>query len=379
LKKGKFLLIPVLVLIVLVLTLTPACSSATTTTAAAATTSAPSGQVYKLTYAMFLPPAAAIAVTGTEFAKAIEAKSNGRIQITIQQGGSLLAAPAMYQGVLDGIADIGMGITSYNPGNFPFTSIIEAPAAGQSGWVVSNAMGDFLEKYQPAEWSKVKIIAVTGTSADLSTVNTVKSPINTMADFKGKSIRNNLADVITALGASLKDLPMADVYDGLSKGVIDGVTGQGEMLKSWKLADVAKYNTMITAPVQPSIVWYNIMNKNKFNSLPADLQKVIVDVGKEYQGKFGVTWDNGGVVGIAYAKSLGNTISVFSAQENAAFAEAIKPVITARLKALTDKGFTQAQVDEAWAYFQSRIAYWNGQQAANNVVPALQRMIDAIK
>ncbi len=121
-------------------------------------------------------------------------------------------------------------------------------------------------------------------------------------------------------------------------------------------------------------MWYNIMNKNKWNSLPPDVQKAITDVSKEYIGKLGICWDDQGVAGLEYSKGLGDSVYITPKEEAARWQAATMPVIDARLKALTSKGFKQKDVEDAWNFFKSRVAYWNGQLAKNNVVPLLTRL-----
>jgi TRAP-type C4-dicarboxylate transport system substrate-binding protein len=334
-------------------------------------------KVFELSYALFQPPAAALSVANSEFAAAIESRTNGQVKITVHQGGSLLSGPAMYEGVRSGIADMGNLITVYNPGTFPFTSIAEMPGAAESGWAVSNAQYDFLMKYQPEEWADVHIITTCGDSTNIMAVAMAKTPILTLEDWKGKSVRTVNPEVVTALGGTVKDVPMADVYDSLAKGVIDGEIGAAEPLVSWKLADVAKHITLNFAPVQPAIVWANIMNKGTWDSLPADIQKTITEVGEEYNGKLGLVWDDQAVAGMQYAKSVGCTVYTISDEEEARWTAALLPVIDAKLQDLTTKGFSQQQVEDAWAYFQSRVDYWNGQQASNNITPVRERVLEA--
>ena len=384
LKQFRLYTVP-LVIALLALAVLAGCSGTTTSSTPAATsstsmTTTTSAKVYELSYALFQPAAAALSVKNTEFAQAIEAASNGRIKITVQGGGSLLGAPAMYQGVIDGIADMGNGVSSYDPGAFPLTSIAELPTNAQSGWAVSNAMYDFFEKYQPEEWSDVHLLAPVSTAADFLAIAMGKQEIKTKEDWKGKTIRTNHADIVTAMGGTVKDVPMADVYDSLSKGVLDGVMGSTEPLKSWKLGEVTKYVTLNGAPVQPSIMWYNIMNKKTWDSLPADLQQVVTDVSREYSAKLGLEWDNQAVAGIEFAAQQNDTIYTLPEDEEARWTETITPIIGTRIQEVTSKsGMSQDQINEAWEYFKSRVDYWNDQQAANGVTPVMQRMQDAIK
>jgi len=333
----------------------------------------------KLTYALFQPATAALSKANTEFAQEIEKRTNGRVQVQVFQSGSLLGGPAMYQGIRSGIADMGNCLTVYNPGVFPFTRIAEMPVPTESGWAVSNAMYDFLMKYQPKEWKDVHILTVNGDGFNIGAIAMGKVPILKLEDWKGKSVRPVHADVITALGGTVKDLPMAEVYDAISKGVLDGEVGAAEPLKSWRLGDVAKHITLNFAPAQPSIVWYNIMNIDKWNSLPPDIQKTITDVGKEYCGKFGLAWDEQEVAGIEYAKSVGSSIYILPKDEEARWQAAIATVIESRMKDLTAKGFTRQELDDAFNYFKSRVEYWNGQQSKNNVSPLMVRLQKIIK
>jgi TRAP-type transport system periplasmic protein len=333
----------------------------------------------KLTYALFQPATAALSKTNTAFAQEIEKRTNGRVQIQIFQSGSLLGAPAMYQGVRNGIADMGNGITSYSPGNFPLTMVVELPSAAESGWAVSNAYYDFFQKIALKEWNDVHPLTVCGPSFGVMLIGTGKTPIRTLEDLKGKSIRTNFAEYTTALGATVKDIPMAEVYDAISKGVLDGIQTNSEPLKSWKLGDVTKHITLFFGPVMPSNVIYNIMNKTKWNSLPPDIQKIITDVSTEYSAKLGLTWDEQLVQGLEYAKSVGDTIYVLPKDEAARWSAAIMSVVDTRLKGIVAKGFTQKEVDDAWNYFKSRVAYWNGEQAKHNVVPVQAQMEAVLK
>ncbi len=315
----------------------------------------------------------------TEFANTINTRTNGRVHITVYAAGSLLGSPGMYQGVKNGIADMGNDLTSYNAGVFPFSSITELPSKAQSGWAVSNAMFDFLTKFQPKEWNDVHLLTVCATGAEVLGVSMVKTPILKLEDWKGKTVRGNQVEIINALGGTVKDVPMADIYDALSKGVVDGNIGSSESLKAWKLAEVCKYVTVNSAPVQPSTIWFNVMNKSKWNSLPADIQGIITDTSKEYSAKLGLTWDNANIEAFVYAKSLNDTINILSPDEVQRWTQAITPIVNAHLSALTSKGFTQQEVQDAWQYFTSREDYWNGQQANNNVSSLIDRLIESIK
>jgi len=358
----------------------PAPEPTTSPSPSASPTPAEPDKVYELTYAMFQPEKAALSVMNTEFAREIEKRTNNRVKITIHPGGSLLGAPAMYSGVIDGIADMGNAVSSYDPGAFPFTSIAELPTNAESGWAVSNALYDFMQEYQPEEWKDVHILTTCSTAADFLAIYMGKKEVKTMEDWKGLSVRTNHADIVAAMGGTVKDVPMSDVYDSLSKGVLDAVMGSPEPLKSWKFGEVCDYVTVNAAPVQPSILWYNAMNKDTWEKLPADIQQIISDVSREYSAKLGLTWDDQAVAGIEHSVSLGKSVYMLPKEEEDRWTAAILPIVDERLATVAKEGNLSAEeVEEIWTYFKGRVDYWNGQQAANDVTPVIERIDEVMK
>jgi len=338
-------------------------------------------KVYELSFALFQPEAAPVSKSNTAYARAIEEATNGQVKVTVHQGGSLLGAPAMYQGIIDGIADMGNGISSYDPGAFPLTYAIEVPVSGESGWVLSAAAFDFMRKYEPKEWGEVMVLTTVMTGAGVSVTGTGKVPVRTLEDMKGKSMRTNSVEFTEALGATIKDMPMSAVYDAISKGVIDGcVTSLEPLGAGWKLGDVMKYVTLYLDPDQPTVMWYNAMNKDKWNSLPPDIQKTLLDVSAEQSRAIGLVWDDQFVNGLKYAISVGSEIYVLPPEEAARWTEVLKPVTEYQLDLAASKsGYTREFINEVYNYMLDRVAYWNGQQAKHNVTPSFDRIREVLK
>src|SRR3972149_5414205 len=108
-KAFRLYVIPLVIVLLVAGILLAGCGGETTKPAPSAPSPAPTpapspDTVYKLSFALFQPEAAAVSKANTEYANEIVKRTNGRVQITVHQGGSLLGAPAMYQGIIDGIA-----------------------------------------------------------------------------------------------------------------------------------------------------------------------------------------------------------------------------------------------------------------------------------
>ena len=81
----------------------------------------------KLTYSIFFPPTHAQAIAAMDFAKEIEKRTDGKVQITAFPGGTLTKAPMVYDGVVKGISDMGNSCFAYTRGRFPVMEVWTSP------------------------------------------------------------------------------------------------------------------------------------------------------------------------------------------------------------------------------------------------------------
>ncbi len=113
-----------------------------------------------------------------------------------------------------------------------------------------------------------------------------KRPINTPADLKGLKMRVQqgrvFADTVNGLGASAVPMPFGEVIPAAQQGVIDGADLPIVNINALKIYEVSKYTSMTYHNYGPSVL---VMNLEIWKSLPADQQKLILDVGMEAQKK----------------------------------------------------------------------------------------------
>jgi len=93
---------------------------------------------------------------------------------------------------------------------------------------------------------------------------------------------------MAALGAVATPIPMPDTYLALDRGVIDGLQAPWEAVQAFRFYEVAKFYT--AAPM--SVAYFSIsMNKQKWESLPKEVQQSITRVGGLEAAKFwGRNW-----------------------------------------------------------------------------------------
>jgi len=85
----------------------------------------PAPEVIELSYSNFFPPTHFHSILADEWAKEIEKRTDGRVKINYFPGGSLTPAPKVYDGVVEGISDIGMSVLAYSMGRFPASELVD--------------------------------------------------------------------------------------------------------------------------------------------------------------------------------------------------------------------------------------------------------------
>jgi len=134
------------------------------------------------------------------------------------------------------------------------------------------------------------------------------------------------AKVVEALGGSAVAMPQPDTYEALQKGVVDGTFTPIETLKGWKQGEVVKSTTDCMG-IGYTTAMFVVMNKNTWNSLPADIKKIFEDVSSAWITTHAQLWDKLDAEGRTFSTGLGNQIIQLSAEENARWTKAVAPII----------------------------------------------------
>ena len=315
---------------------------------------AASKDVIKLSFSTLFPRGHLQAALNQMFCDEIAKKTNGRVEITLYPGGTLTSAVKCYDGVVKGISDIGMSCPLYVGGRFPVSQMFEMPSDIDSGWVTAMVYTDLYNKYKLKEYDDVHVLYLHGPGRNVLSTRTV--PIRSLKDMKGLVLRasGGATSTIAALGATPRAMSMGDAFAALSKGVVEGQFAVPETLKGWKHADVVKYVTI--PPVSTSSCQFVVMNKKKWDSLPADIQKVFTEVSASFPTYHGYVWNYYDKAGIDYFKSLpGRELIVIPQDQKPEWEAAVAPVIDTYIKEKTAMGLP---AKEYWDYFNERIAYW---------------------
>jgi TRAP-type C4-dicarboxylate transport system substrate-binding protein len=328
-----------------------------------------SAKVIQLKVANFFPPPSFQSKVLEEFCRDLEKRTNGKVKVDYYPGQSLMKSTATFDGVVSGIADIGYTHVYYTPGRMPVTEATGLPLGFPTGWVASQVMNDFYLEFKPKEFDAVKVLWLNA-SPD-SAIATSKKPIRTLEDLKGLTIRapSIAGEVIKALGANPAPTPMPEVYDAISKGVIDGETSNFETLFAFKFAEVVKYTTSVWQINNP-YPFYLAMNKNSYKKLPPDIKSIFDKLVGEYKERYILMWNAIDFVGKKFGLSKGVEFIELPASELPKWQAAVEPVIANYVKKMVKKGYSEAEVKGWIKFLRDRSNFWTKKQMALRIPSA---------
>lgn len=241
-----------------------------------------------LTYAFFAPAGTFPGKQMAHWAEQVNKRTGGKVEVKTFPAGTLLGAKEMYDGVSKGVADIGLGSPSYDPGRFPLTSGVSLPMGFTNATVASRTLWELTKEFQPKEYENFKVIAMFTTEPGFIQS---RSPVRNAADLNGMKLRaaGTGVPVLSALGAAPIGMPMPEVPQSVQTGVINGTMTSREVLQDFKLAEMLKYVTDYPTVV---VTFAAVMDRKRWEKLPADVRKVIEELAPEMAVWTGQYHDN---------------------------------------------------------------------------------------
>jgi len=320
-------------------------------------------ETFELTYNNFFPPTNYNSILADAFCKEIEARTDGRVTITYYPASGLASAPDTYDAVVEGIADIGMSCLAYTMGRFPASELVDLPHGYPNGWVATMVATDFYNEFTPAEFDDSHPLYFHAHGPGI--VLTVDKPVRTLEDLEGLVLRStgNGAAIAEALGATGYAAAQGDAYELMSKGTIDGSMTPMEPLLGWKQAEVVNYVTNCY-DVAYTTDFFVVMNLDKWNELPDDIQDIFTEVSEEWAEKHAMLWSYYDIAAKEYFLSFaGKEVIELSATEMARWVDAAAVV---KDNYMVDKAALGLSVDDFEDYLNERVDYWSGRSPSDN-------------
>lgn len=325
------------------------------------------GETYTLRFANFFPEPSGQGKIGAEFAADIERLTGGRVTVEYYAGGTLLGAPDMYDGVVQGIADIGLSNLGYTFGRFKESELLDLPLGFPNAWVANKVVAEFFEEYRPAEFDETVVLTLH--ASPVNNIITIDRAVQRLEDMQGLELRGTgyIARFVEALGATARPIAMPEAYDNLSRNVIQGLMIPYETVVTFNFGEVTRHITEVW-PLGQIYTFYLVMNRDTWDRLPSDIQAVIRDyVDNEFRDKLTAMWNEIDIVGYEYAVDAGYEFHQLNEAELERWQGVADQVIEAYIAEMAAAGHAEDEMRARVEFVRERIAHWTEQQRAAGV------------
>ena len=297
---------------------------------------------FTLTYSNFFPPTHIQSKLAEAWCQEVEKRTGGKVKVNYFPGQTLTKAKQCYDGTVEGISDLGFSVLAYTRGRFPVMSAVDLPLGYSSGKVATEMVNRVYQKFMPKEFDDVKVMYLHAHGPGL--VHTKGKAVRKIEDMKGLKFRGHgtSALVVQALGGTPVPKPMPETYEMLQKGVVEGAVYPFEANKGWKLGEVTDYATCAFSAAYTTS-FFVVMNRDKWNSFPADIQKTIEQINAEWIVKHGEAWDTSDMEGIKFFLNQGGQLIGVDDQEQGRWKQAVAPIISQYVTDANQKGVKNAQ------------------------------------
>jgi TRAP-type mannitol/chloroaromatic compound transport system substrate-binding protein len=228
------------------------------------------------------PPTSIVQDAAKLLVEMIEKNTGGRLKLELLPAGAIVPAFEIQDAVNRGVLDAGHTTPGYIIGKLQaFIPLTHGPVYGMDfidyfGWYWEGGGHELLnEAYQKN--LKMNVVSFQVHPEGPQAMGWFKKEIRSFADIKGMKYRifGIGAETYGKLGISAVTLPGGEIVPALERGVIDGA----EWINCYDdkilgLDKVAKFH-YVPGMHEPVTVGEFIINKNKWDALPADLKEII--------------------------------------------------------------------------------------------------------
>jgi TRAP-type C4-dicarboxylate transport system substrate-binding protein len=303
------------------------------------------GAVQELKLAHFWPATHPVEVELVQpWIAAVSEATEGRVKVTSYPGETLALSAEIYEGVKEGVADIGLSCFSYTRGQFPVSEVFELPGIIYNDSAAATKIAwEGIRELNPKEIQDTTLMMVFTTGpGHLFT----RDPVRNLDDLKGLEIRATglSAATLQALGATPVAMSQAEAYESLSKGVVKGNLGPTEILKGWNQAEVTKYITI--TPFLYNTLFFFTINTDKWEKINEKDRQTILEINQRFFDDVACAlWDKQNEDAYTYAvNEKGMEVIELSAEETAAWTELVKPVQDDFVSRMDSLGFNAREI-----------------------------------
>lgn len=274
----------------------------------------------------------------TPWAEKVMNESDGALKVEVFPAMQLGGRPGdLYAQAKDGIVDMVWTIPGYTANRFHLTEVFELPFVASSARATAPAAHEFAARHMAEEYADTHPILFH--THPPGNIHTNSVAVRGLEDLQGLQIRGPsrpITQALEAMGAVPVGMPVPAVTESVSRGVVEGAALPWGIARPIRLHEVTNYHTIAEFY---ALVFAMVMNKRRWEALPAELKQVIeANSTLETVRGLGRLWDDDEVEGLRLARDKGNEIIQLSDAERGRWRAACRPVVDAWIEKIDGMG-----------------------------------------
>jgi TRAP-type C4-dicarboxylate transport system substrate-binding protein len=168
--------------------------------------------------------------------------------------------------------------------------------------------------------------------------------VKSLKELKGMELRvaGTSAEVVKRLGGIPVAMPQSETPEAIQKGVVKGMVSSLEILQDFKFAAYTPFATIANLPV---VTFAVVMNREKWNSLPADVKKALDGLRREQAIWTGTYVDNHVTEALAWSKkTYDHQVLNLPAGDVESVKSLLKPMVDEYIKRVTAQGLPGSRI-----------------------------------
>ena len=273
------------------------------------------------------------------FADEVTKRSNGRLKIDFYPSKQLFGIREVLGAVTSGAVELGgvVGVVSFpsinknfNVASFPglFDSYEEQRGFFQDSEMGKSIWTDITKKSN----SKLIMYNPVGPVMTFSSKRELTG-VEAMKGLKARRLLKSEEPMWDVFEANRVSLPTGEVYTALQTGMIDTINSPPGSIEAYSWWEYLQY---AQKPYQYFADAYIMANKTWFDSLPADLQKLVMDVGQEIGNRSTNTILDAGEATLKKFEERGGVVTILTGNEKKKFDQLMKEKVMPAMADMID-------------------------------------------
>lgn len=265
-------------------------------------------------------------------------------------GGTVAKIGGVLEAIEQGVADLGIVGAVFEPANLPLQIVSYYTPFATTKITTAVEVIDEMHHKVPAlkkTWDKYNQVYLTGLGVDNFNLFT-KKPIKSLKDIKGMKIGGAGPNLNWLRGAGVVgvQIDLTTIYNDLATGIYDGVLLFPSSAAAIKVHEVAPYYLQVGFG---AMSWAGLtVNKDFWNSLPKEVQKVFLAAANDYRDKLNQYQKELGVKGLAEMVLKGLKVSKLTSVERIRWAMSMPNIAKEWSNSLEAKGLPAKEVIKIW-------------------------------